>query len=89
MKTNQLTKHIEIHQRKVLFIHFIEEKFRFIFIWGLHISESGFSIIWVSRKHGSVWMCLSLLPNEKEREICKIEMDFKKFIGVLIWVMMT
>ena len=23
-------------------------------------------------------MCLSFLPNEKEREICKIEMDFKK-----------
>ena len=30
-------------------------------------------------------MCLSFLPNyEKEREICKIEMDFKKFGGVLI-----
>ena len=29
-------------------------------------------------------MCLSFLPNEKEGEICKIEMDFKKFGGVLI-----
>ena len=29
-------------------------------------------------------MCLSFLPNEKEREIYKIEMDFKKFGGVLI-----
>ena len=28
-------------------------------------------------------MCLSFLPNEKESEICKIEMDFKKFGGVL------
>ena len=25
-----------------------------------------------------------ILPDEKEREICKIEMDFKKFGGVLI-----
>ena len=24
-------------------------------------------------------MCLSFLPNGKEREICKIEMDFNKF----------
>ena len=31
-------------------------------------------------------MCLSFLPNEKEREICKIETDFKKFGGVLIGV---
>ena len=29
-------------------------------------------------------MYVIILPDEKEREICKIEIDFKKFGGVLI-----